>query len=69
MSSIEPIPDHHPEVDTRFEQADSTMTQIFRSKKMAMVQIIVPSEAAHDSVEEIAKTGVMQFIGNSFQNS
>jgi V-type H+-transporting ATPase subunit a len=35
--------------------------ELFRSEEMQLVQLIVPAEAAHDTVSDLGEVGLMQF--------
>lgn len=35
--------------------------ELFRSEEMQLVQLIVPVEAAHDTVSDLGEVGLMQF--------
>ena len=37
------------------------MGSIFRSEEMSLVQLFVQTDAAHDTVDELGKLGLIQF--------
>lgn len=39
----------------------SDKMELFRSEEMQLVQLIVPAEAAHDTVSDLGEVGLMQF--------
>lgn len=39
---------------------------LFRSEEMVLVQLIIPTESAHDTVSYLAELGLLQFKDVSF---
>jgi hypothetical protein len=37
------------------------MGELFRSQPMSLVQLVIPFDVAHDTVDELGKLGVVQF--------
>jgi hypothetical protein len=37
------------------------MGELFRSQPMTLVQLVIPFDVAHDTIDELGKLGVVQF--------
>ena len=44
----------------------ATMGDLWRSQEMQLVQLVIPAEAAHDTVEKVRKTKKDRSISNDF---
>jgi hypothetical protein len=58
--------------DTIFNQSELlslTMGSIWRSEDMSLIQIVMQREAAHETVGQLGKTGLVQFLDVYHQNA